>query len=139
MKNFTIKTIDNISKKRNLKKYNFGNQKSFIRILNIQKLDDFKRVVFKMKNKKYSFKTSLIGNVQITNLMFAIVAAYLSKININNILKSIEKIKPINGRLEKVGNLKNKSKVILDYAHTPDALKTAILNLERNIQLAKFL
>ena len=131
------KQLNNISKKRNLKKYNFGNQKSFIRILNIQKLDDFKRVVFKMKNKKYSFKTSLIGNVQITNLMFAIVAAYLSKININNILKSIEKIKPINGRLEKVGNLKNKSKVILDYAHTPDALKTAILNIRKEYPISK--
>ena len=42
--------------------------------------------------------------------MFAIIAAYLSKLKINKILKSIQKIKPINGRLENIGNLKNNSK-----------------------------
>ena len=69
--------------------------------------------------------------------MFAIVAAYLSKIKINNILRSIEKIKPINGRLEKIGNIKNQSNVILDYAHTPEALKTAILNIKEDYPLSK--
>ena len=56
--------------------------------------------------------------------MFAIVAAYLSGLKITNIIKTINKIKSINGRIEKVGNLKNKATVILDYAHTPHALKT---------------
>ena len=31
--------------------------------------------------------------------------------------------------MKKIGKIKNKSKVILDYAHTPDALKTCLLNL----------
>ena len=34
--------------------------------------------------------------------MFAIVAAYLSGMKINNIIKSIHKIKTIRGRLEKL-------------------------------------
>ena len=33
--------------------------------------------------------------------MFAIIAAYLSGLKIDNILKSINKIKPIDGRFEK--------------------------------------
>ena len=41
----------------------------------------------------------------------------------------IPKLKPVEGRFEKVGKIKNQSKVILDYAHTPDALKTSLLNL----------
>ena len=69
--------------------------------------------------------------------MFAIIAAYLSKLEINKILKSIQKIKPINGRLENVGNLKNNSKIILDYAHTPNALQTAILNIKEEFPLSK--
>ena len=69
--------------------------------------------------------------------MFAILAAHLSKIKINDILKSVKKIKPINGRLEKIGRIKNNSNVFLDYAHTPDALKTAILNIKDDYPLSK--
>ena len=64
--------------------------------------------------------------------MFAILAAYLSKLKISDILKSIEKIKTINGRFEKVGKLKNKASVILDYAHTPHALETLIINIKED-------
>ena len=87
--------------------------------------------------KKYSFKTSLIGKIQINNLIFAILAAYLSKLKMEKILKSIHKIKPVQGRFEKIGNLKNNAKVILDYAHTPDALKVAILNIKEEFPLSK--
>jgi len=131
------KELNKISKKRKLKKYNFGTPKSFINILNIQKINDRKKVDFSFNNKPYSFKTELIGDVQIKNLMFAIIAAYLSKIKIEDILKSINKIKPIAGRLEKIGKINNKSNVILDYAHTPEALKTAILNIKEEYPLSK--
>ncbi len=131
------KKLNYISRKRKLKKFNLGNLKSFIKIINIQKINDKKKIEFILSNKKYSFETTLIGNIQIKNLMFAIVAAYLSKIKIKNILKSIKKIKPVDGRLEKIGNIKNKSNVILDYAHTPDALETIILNIKEDFPLSK--
>ena len=131
------KILDNISKKKKFKKYTLGNLKSFIYIKNIQKVNEYKKVEFRLNNKNYSFKTSLIGGVQIKNLMFAIVAAYLSKLTISNILKSIDKVKSINGRFEKIGNLKNKAKIILDYAHTPHALKTLLLNIKQDFPLSK--
>ena len=65
------------------------------------------------------------------------MAAYLSGIKIDTILRNISKIKPINGRLEQIGKLKNKSRVILDYAHTPDALKTVISNIKEDYPLSK--
>ena len=49
---------------------------------------------------------------------------------ISKILNVIPKLNSVEGRFEKVGKIKNQSKVILDYAHTPDALKTCILNLK---------
>ena len=126
-----------ISKKRNLKKYTFGNSKSFIKIVNIKKINEHNKVDFVMNKKNYSFKTSLIGRIQIKNLMFAIIAAYLSNLKINKIVRSIHKIKPIEGRFEKIGYLKNNASVILDYAHTPNALETAILNLKEEFPLSK--
>ncbi len=131
------KILNEISKNKSLKKYSLGNVKSFIFVKNIQKICDQKKIEIIIGKKNYSFKTSLIGNVQIKNLIFAIIAAYLSGLKINDILKSVNKIKPINGRLEKVGNLKNKSKVILDYAHTPHALKTLLSNIQEDFPLSK--
>ena len=129
--------LDMISKKKNLKKYTLGNSKSFINIKDVKKINDKKKIDFTVNKKNYSFETSLIGDIQIKNLMFAIVAAYLSGIKIDNIIKSIYKIKPISGRLEKIGNLKNKARVIIDYAHTPHALKTLLLDIRKEFPLSK--
>ena len=131
------KELKKISKTKKLKNFYFGSEKAYINVLNIQKIKNKKIVYFLLNKKKYSFETELIGEVQIKNLLFAIVAATLSKIKIKNILKSIHKIKPISGRLEEIGKIKNKSKVILDYAHTPGALKTAILNIKDEYPLSK--
>ena len=131
------KQLKLISKKRKLKKFTFGSKKSFIRITNIQKFNNQNKIHCVINEKKYSFKTSLIGKIQIKNLMFAIVAAYLSKLRIKEILNSIHKIKPTKGRFEKIGNLKNNANIILDYAHTPDALKTVILDIKEQFPLSK--
>ena len=61
----------------------------------------------------------------------AILAANQSNIPINQILNIIKKIKPVNGRMEVIGSLKNNGKVILDYAHTPDALETCLKNIKQ--------
>ena len=84
------KKLNNISKRRKLKKYDFGNKKCFIKILNIKNINNKRKVDFSIRNKKYSFTTSLIGKIQIKNLFFAILAAYLSKVKMTNILKSIK-------------------------------------------------
>ena len=131
------KQLDIITKKRRLKKYTFGSSRSFIKIIKIQKINNQNQIDFTLNKKNYSFKTSLLGKIQIKNLMFAIIAAYLSNVKINKILKSIQKIKPINGRLENIGNLKNNSKIILDYAHTPNALQTVISNIKEEFPLSK--
>ena len=57
----------------------------------------------------------------------AILASLKSGLKMEEILNSIQRIKPINGRMEQLGNLNNNSIVILDYAHTPDALKICLL------------
>ena len=60
----------------------------------------------------------------------AILAANKSGLEFKKIINVIHKIKPVEGRLEKIGKIKNNSKVILDYAHTPAALELALLNIK---------
>ena len=72
----------------------------------------------------------MIGKIQIKNILMAILAANKSGIEIKKIINVIPKIKSVEGRLEEIGYIKNKSKVILDYAHTPAALELALMNLK---------
>jgi murE/murF fusion protein len=79
----------------------------------------------------------LIGKVQFKNVLMAVIASIKRGINIKDILSVIPKIKSVEGRFEKVGKIKNNSKVILDYAHTPDALKTCLTKYKRTISRKK--
>ena len=114
-----------------------GNTKSSFAIVDHQFLKDEQKITFRYDKMQYCFSTKLIGRVQIKNLLMAIMAAMKSKISLEKIMKIIPKIKPVNGRLEKVGNLHNNGIVILDYAHTPDALRTCIKNVKEQFKLRK--
>ena len=89
------------------------------------------------KSQVFKLKINLIGKIQIKNLLMAILAALKSNLNIKEIIRIISKIKPVEGRLEKIGKLKNRSKVLLDYAHTPDALKTVLINIKEQFPKSK--
>ena len=82
-------------------------------------------------------KLNLIGKIQLKNLLMAIIAAKKSKLKLKKIFESIPKIKPVEGRFQKIGEIKNGSIVILDYAHTPEALKTCLLNLREQFPFKK--
>jgi len=131
------KLIKKIINKKKLNPLCLGKEFSNYNIINHNYIGDKQQVEFVIKNKKYFFATSLIGKIQIKNLIMAIVAARNTNIPMNKIINSINKIKSVNGRLEQIGKLKNYSKVILDYAHTPDALKTCLENLKEQFKYRK--
>ncbi len=95
--------------------------------------------ILKIKYKSQIFETrlSLIGKIQIKNILMAILAAIKSNLSIKDITKTINRLKPVEGRLEKIGILRNRSKVLLDYAHTPDALETVLINIKEQFPLSK--
>ena len=43
----------------------------------------------------------------------------------------MHKIKPVSGRLECIKSLNNSSKIILDFAHTPEALEQSLIALKK--------
>ena len=120
------KIFNKIAKRKKLNLFSIGSKKCNLRIISINILNNFQHVKFSYKNKIYNFKTKLVGKIQIKNLMMAVVAALNSNIKIEDIVKSLNHVKPVNGRLEIIAKTYNNSIIILDYAHTPEALKTCI-------------
>ncbi len=124
-----FRNIQKIALKRNLKIYSINNPKNRFKILSHYFVGEKQMLIIKYKNLIKNIKLNLIGKIQLKNIMMAIIAAQKSNLSLNKILAVIPKIRSVEGRLEKIGNIKNKSKVILDYAHTPDALKISLLSL----------
>ncbi len=131
------KKIKNISKKKNIKLKTISNKSKQINILEHKYIGEKQFLKIKYKNINYSFTLDLIGKIQIKNLLMAILAAENKNLKFNKIIKILHRVKPIYGRLEKVGILKNNAICILDYAHTPDALEISLKNLKEQFHEKK--
>ncbi|NQT64967.1 MAG: UDP-N-acetylmuramoyl-L-alanyl-D-glutamate--2,6-diaminopimelate ligase, partial [FCB group bacterium] len=88
---------------------------------------------FKLNFKKNEFqlKTKLIGKYNIFNVAtaFSVALDLLGKTSAQNIIKSIQNINCIPGRLQQVPNDRNIG-IYVDYAHTPDALENVLKALK---------
>ena len=125
-----FKEIKKITIKKNLKLYLLSDKKNNFQLLSHEFQGESQILKIKYNNLTHKINLNLIGKIQLKNILMAIIAAKKSNIDIKKICAVLPKIKPVEGRFERVGRIKNKSKVILDYAHTPDALKTCITNLK---------
>ena len=131
------KKIENISIKKKISLNLIYNEKKGIELISHKYSAEKQILKIKFKNKIYDIELSLIGKIQINNILMAILAANISGLEIKNIIRVIKKIKSVEGRLEKIGNIKNNSKVVLDYAHTPAALELALINLRDQFPSSK--
>jgi murE/murF fusion protein len=123
-----------IRRKLNIETISTNNNKGSLAVISHKYSHDEQSIKIKYKNKFYTFKTKLIGKIQIKNILMAMLAAEKSGLNFKQIINAIKEIKPVSGRLEEIGNIKNNSKILLDYAHTPDALKTCLQNLKEQFK-----
>jgi len=120
---FNIETIANSSSNLEIISHEYHKEKQIVKI---------------QYNKNiYKFKTSLIGKIQIKNILMAMIAASKSSLSFKKIINTINNLKPVSGRLEQIGIIKNNSKVILDYAHTPDALEASLKSLKEQFKNRK--
>ncbi|MDC1092119.1 UDP-N-acetylmuramoyl-L-alanyl-D-glutamate--2,6-diaminopimelate ligase [Candidatus Pelagibacter sp.] len=125
-----FKKIKKIATNKNLNLFTLLDKKNNFQFLSHQYEHESQLLEIKYKNSIHKTKLNLIGKVQFKNVLMAVIASIKSGINIEDIFNTIPKIKSVEGRFERVGRIKNNSKVILDYAHTPDALKTCLKNIK---------
>jgi MurE/MurF fusion protein len=120
---FNIQTISNNNGDLKIISHEYHNEKQLLKI--------------RYNKDIYKFETRLIGKIQIKNILMAMIAATKSNLSFKKIINTIKDLKPVKGRLEQIGSIKNNSKVILDYAHTPDALKSSLISLKEQFKNRK--
>ena len=72
--------------------------------------------------------SALIGRFNAANLLGALAVLLASGIGLSDAVRSLGKVQAVAGRMQRVGN-EQQPTVIVDYAHTPDALEKVLLAL----------
>ncbi|MCH9769358.1 MAG: UDP-N-acetylmuramoyl-L-alanyl-D-glutamate--2,6-diaminopimelate ligase [Gammaproteobacteria bacterium] len=79
------------------------------------------------------FKTALLGSFNISNLLAVLTTLLALEIPLPKALSALSTLQPVIGRMQQFGNAKT-PQVIIDYAHTPDALAQALQALKAHCQ-----
>ena len=102
----TIPQFDEIKRICNKKKLKletvFGKNSDLELVTHIYK-NEHQILKIKYKSQIFEIRLNLIGKIQIKNILMAILAEIKSNLSIKDITKIISKIKPVEGRLEKIG------------------------------------
>ncbi len=81
-----------------------------------------------INDKTYKVKSRLIGDFNSENILAAVACAHSLNIENDKIETGIERCSSIPGRME-IFKITSGAKVIIDYAHTPDAYEKVLVNI----------
>lgn len=82
--------------------------------------------------------SQLVGRFNLQNLLAVIAAACLQSLSLDEVLKVIPQLQSVAGRMELISSADHSEgdtpQVVVDYAHTPDALKNALETLREHCE-----
>jgi len=89
----------------------------------------WKGLSFKLKSPWYAggVEVPLVGGFNVYNILAAISWAGMRSMEVNKVIKDLRKFPKVPGRFQVLK--KNGYRVVVDYAHTPDALENLIKNV----------
>ncbi len=119
-------------KNKNFKFVNFGfDENCELRLLKIDKIEKIWQLEILYKNKLYKTDIGLVGHFQIYNALAAASICLGLGMDKDSIFKSLSYLQTVPGRMQLVNHPLCKATIIIDYAHTPDALENAILAVKK--------
>ena len=71
----------------------------------------------------------MVGRFQVYNVLVAVSLAIVLGEDIDKVIRLLSQLKPVRGRMQLAGLRQNRAPIFVDYAHTPDALKNALVSL----------
>ena len=102
------------------------NEEDHLSATNIQNLPDGLAFNLVMEGKQYPVISKLIGEYNVYNILAAISAAYFGcGIDLGTAIRAINSFSGVPGRMEQI-DLGQDFQAIVDFAHTPNALKVAL-------------
>lgn len=104
----------------------YGMRNSDYKIIDYKLNIDKTLYEIEVNKKKYKVRINMPGRYNIYNSIISLIVLNDMGYNINIVIALLNKVTLPKGRMEIVKH--NKSVIIIDYAHTPDAIKNALTN-----------
>ncbi len=117
--------IAEISEKRKLKFLSVGRKGRDLKLIDVKREGFAQLLTIHTEGKQHRVKLPLVGDFQVSNALVAAGLAIVIGVKVDAALNALSTLKGASGRLEFVGE-KSGAPVFVDYAHTPDALTSAL-------------
>jgi UDP-N-acetylmuramoyl-L-alanyl-D-glutamate--2,6-diaminopimelate ligase len=93
-------------------------------------------VAFKLRTPwgERPIRSRLLGRFNVENLLTVIGCLGALGESFERIVHAVEALEPVNGRMNRIGGLHGLPLVVVDYAHTPDALEQALTALRAHCE-----
>lgn len=104
--------------------YGIDNKADF-QAINIMYREDKTEFDLVYPGGKQHIEMPFVGKFNVSNMLSVIIALFEKGIPMENIAEGLQKIKPANGRMERVVE-DEKRFVFIDYAHTPDGVEKVL-------------
>lgn len=114
---------------RNHPIYSYGQHGKFMRLKSMSINKNGQRLVLEINNVDHIVQFPLMGRTQVYNLMCALTIVITMGAKINAVLKVVERIVPVPGRLNFAGQHSKGAMIYVDYAHKPQALELVLKDM----------
>jgi UDP-N-acetylmuramoyl-L-alanyl-D-glutamate--2,6-diaminopimelate ligase len=78
---------------------------------------------------EHQVRSWLLGRFNVANLLTVVGCLGALGESFDRVIDAVEALKPVNGRMNRIGGVQGLPLVVVDYAHTPDALEQALTAL----------
>jgi UDP-N-acetylmuramoyl-L-alanyl-D-glutamate--2,6-diaminopimelate ligase len=90
-------------------------------------------LLFAWAGRSHKARLDLIGGFQAQNALMALGLAIGSGTNAGAAIDALEQLRTVRGRMERAATRANGAQVFVDFAHTPDAITTALRALRPHV------
>lgn len=118
--------IINIAAEKKLRTLGYGLENGEVRTVRIEPNTRGFALEIDVKGERFSLDFPLPGRFQIENALAAYSLAYACGLDAERCIHALGGLSGVRGRLERAASLANGASIYVDYAHTPDAIETAL-------------
>lgn len=117
---------------KNLRVITFGEKGRDLKIISATPAAKGIHAVIEIDGQCFDIALPLLGAFQLYNALAALALAFPHALAGN--VERLETLTPVHGRMDKIEGHPKGAQVFVDYAHTPDALKTVLTALKPHVE-----